>query len=104
MVTAASFEVIQHNDDAPDVNLGVVTLDEAGKLAIVMHSADTGEQLETIVEELNAEDTLHQDAPPPAGACPFEVFTRPVPRGAPEFVQALHDHLRRYFDIELRLK
>jgi len=103
MANQGTFEVIETDEDA-QTSLGVVTLDAQGMLAIVSLEPDPDGQLQTIVEELNREEVLHQDAAPPAGARQFEVFSRTVTRGTPEFLAALREHLQRYFGIELRPK
>ncbi len=103
MATERTFEAIEH-DEGKQRSLGIVTMDANGVLCIVSMQPDESEQLQTIVDELNAEDTLHEEAVPPAGARQFEVFTRPIPRGAEGFVPALLDHLQRYHGIELRPK
>ena len=108
MSGADSFDVVQTESDEDEEVvtservLGVVTMDAAGVLAIVSAVPDEDETLETIVEEMNAETTLHEEAPRPEGARQFEVFTRPIERGTAGFVPAMLEHLKRYFDIELR--
>lgn len=105
MTTAGTYDVIQHDDDDnTERSLGVVTLDATGMLGIVSLEPDEDEQLQTIVEELNDEDTMHEDAQPPEGARQFEVFSRMIKRGTDGFVPALLEHLQRYHGIELRPK
>ena len=100
---AGTYSADEHDEeDGTERVLGTVTLDGRGLLGIVSQVADEDERLETIVGELNAEDVLHVEAAPPAGAREFEVFTAIVKRGTDGFVPALLEHLRRYHDIELR--
>lgn len=101
-----SFDVVQTGEDDDEVvnerMLGVVTMDATGMLTIVSAVPDEDDTLQTIVEELNEETTLHEEVQPPEDAPQFAVYTRPIERGTEHFVSALLDHLKRYHDIELR--
>jgi hypothetical protein len=96
-----TYEVVQR-EDGEERAVGVVTLDAAGRLGFVSSSADA--ELRTIVDELNKEDVMHEDAAPPADAPRFAEATRPIKRGDERFVPALREHLRRYHGLELRPK
>ncbi|MBQ0958943.1 hypothetical protein KAK06_08220 [Ideonella sp. 4Y11] len=102
MSTLQRFKVVMHDEDAPALTLGTVAVDEQGQLSILDTALAEDDRLQTVVDELNAEQALHQEAAPPPGAPRFGVYTRPVARGTPGFLAALREHLRRYHDIELQ--
>ena len=68
MSVAGTYKAVETDEDTGERVLGTVTLDAEGKLGIVSQEPDEDERLQTIVDELNGEDTLHEEAVPPAGA------------------------------------
>lgn len=102
MSTLQHFNVVLNDEDTPALRLGTVAIDGQGRLAVLEQALAGDDRLQTLVDELNAEETLHQEAPPPPGAPRFGVYTRQVARGTPAFLDALREHLRRYHDIELQ--
>ena len=82
--------------------VGVVRLDKQYRLSVVSVPPARKTWLHTLVDEVNAEQTLHVDAPPPADAPQFADVTATVARSDPRFPAALRDHLKRYYDLTLR--
>lgn len=85
-----------------DHAVGVVALDRHYRMAIISTVPDRSRWLHTMVDEVNAEDTLHLDAPPPPGTPNFASVTAVISRDDPRFAAALRDHLQRYYDVTLR--
>ena len=82
--------------------VGVVNLDAAGQLSVVAAEPGQQEMLARIAAELNAEETLHLDAAPPASAPRFANSSIPVTRADPRFIAALRQQLERYYNVTIR--
>lgn len=98
---AQRFQAILH-EAGHDQTVGIVQLDAQRHLSVVSASPDRAAWLHKLVGDVNAEDVLHLDVPPPAGSPRFADTTAPVPRSDPRFPDALRQHLERYYDVTLR--
>ena len=88
--------------DAAERVIGTVELDAAFRLDVVTAEPDRAEWLRNLVRRINEKQVLFIDAAPAPGQPRFTQASRSVGRGDPEFLEALKDELRRYYDIELQ--
>ena len=95
------YAAVQADQDG-ERRLGIVVLDDEGRITV--EEADTQQQttLEKIVRSMNGKSVLHVDVPPPPDAPRFALASRIVERGSPDFISALKEQLQRYYDVELR--
>jgi len=92
---------VLQRDEAERV-IGTVELDAAFRLDVVTAEPDRAEWLRDLVRRINEKPVLFIDAVPAPGQPRFAQTSRSVGRGDPEFLEALRDELRRYYDIELQ--
>jgi hypothetical protein len=99
---ALEFNVIQVDDDSDaETPLGRVAVDPGGGLRLLRSEPGRDAFLQGMVAAMNAKPALHVRVPAPAGSPPFTVWTRAVKRGDGDFLAALKDHLRHYYDVKL---
>lgn len=96
------FDVILTDEDGKQTNIGRVEADSAFRLKVVSADAKQKEFLEETMELVNAKAVLHVEAPPPAGAPKFAVYSRELKRGADGFAAELQAYLKSYYDIVLK--
>jgi hypothetical protein len=58
--------------------------------------------LNELCEEMNAKESLHVEAPAPAGSPQYADASRIVKKGDPGYFKALSDYLLKYHDIKLK--
>lgn len=98
--TAGRFTAMQDWEGAPR-RLGAVSMDGAGRLAVVEAPPEHAENLGRIIREMNDSAVLFVRIPPPPGAPRYAVASRQVRRDDPEFVATLRAQLDVYYGITL---
>jgi hypothetical protein len=96
-----SFDAVLHQGNH-EVTVGRMTLDPRARLAVVSAEPDRADWLRRLAVEVNATDVMHVDVAPTPDAPTFTSASRIIRRGDPEFVPALKNYIRTYYDIEMR--
>jgi hypothetical protein len=81
---------------------GVVTMGADGRLSVVSAEPEFAEKLGIVVNNMNAMQYEHVEAPAPADAPRYALYSRAIGRGDPQFVPAMMKHLTSSYDLELR--
>lgn len=95
-------DVVSYDDDTGTaLEIGQLALGANGLLSLKNATAEFKARLQELVDLMNNKPGLHMDVAPPAGSPRFAVATRHVERGHEDFLAALQEHVRKYYEWEL---
>jgi hypothetical protein len=94
------FDVV--DTDHGDRFVARIRIDGAGRIAAERIDPERRDWVETIVREMNQQETIIVPAPPPSSAPRFAMYGVPVARDDPEFLAAMEAYLRRFHALALR--
>jgi hypothetical protein len=84
-----------------EVALARVALDPAGRLEILEALPERYDYLRAVVDRVNSKPAITRLTPPPGDAPPYAVSSEVVTRDSPRFLEALSEHLAKYFRLRL---
>lgn len=84
------------NDDYSYDELGQISFDSEGMLAVVTIKPSKLKQVEDFVKHINSSPGLHVDAAPASGSPMFANASRFVNRGDRDFLEAVKEYADKY--------
>ena len=99
--SAQTYKAVLHEDDR-EMGVGEVTVDDHARIEVIAAESGRMDWLRRLVQRMNEKDVMYVEAPAPKGSGRTALASRAIRRGDPQFVPALKDYLRTYYNVELR--